>query len=171
VGRVVSASLRRELEKQESSEALLIFVTITHPTMDETIRVVSEPEGIDYVYGGETFIGFPFDIELLTDSERFPETRIAVQNVDETIGRAIKGLIGPPRVKIEILALSDFDTTVNPRTEIGTPTVEYSADKLYLIDVEIDAMQITGRIVSWNYSQEVWPGVRATQNRTPGLYR
>ncbi len=167
--RVIAQSLRREIDRQESGEELLVFLTITHPTMDEIIRVVTDPE--NFTYGGEEYIGFLFDIEFLSDSDRFPETRLVIQNVDERIGKAIKDLIDPPRVKIEAIPLSEFDTSVIPRVPLGTPEVAYLADKLFLIDVEIDALQVSGRLVNWNYSQEVWPGTRATQNRCPGLFR
>lgn len=167
--RLISQSLRRELEKQESGEELLVFLTITHPSLDEAIRVVCDPE--DFIYDGETYIGFIFDIAILSDNDRPPETRLTVQNVDEQIGHAIKSLIGPPRVKIEILALSDFDTSVIPRVPLGTPTVEYRADQLFLVDVDGDDGEITGRITSWDYSQTTYPGIRATQRRCPGLYK
>lgn len=166
--RVVSQSLRRELDQQESAEFLLAFLTITHPNMEETIRVVCDPE--DFTYGGFNYIGFMFESEILTDGDNFPEARLTVQNVDKRIGDAIRPLIGPPRVKMELIPASEFNLTVSPRTPLGTPTVAYTADHLYLINVDIDALQISGRLSIRNYSQEVWPGVRATQNRCPGLY-
>lgn len=164
----VTQSLRRELQKQETPEALLVFLTISHPTLEQSIRVVSDPD--NFVYGGETFVGFLFDIEILSDRDRPPQGRLIVQNVDRRMSQAIRNLTGPLRLKIEIIPMSEFDLTVNPRTELSTANVAYTADKLYIIDIEMDALQISGRLVSWDYTQEMWPGVRASQNRAPGLF-
>jgi len=47
MARQISASLRKELEDQETGDAILVFITITHPDLDEAIRVVSDT--VDYV--------------------------------------------------------------------------------------------------------------------------
>jgi len=167
--RDISASLRRELEKQESPETILAFLTITHPNLNDPIRVVCDPE--DFILNGETYIGFLFEWGILSDSQPTPEARLTVQNVDRVIGDTIRTLVGPPRVKIELIAASEFDLTVSPRTHTGTPSVEYLADKLYLVDVEADALQVSGRLVTLNYTQQMWPAPVATQARCPGLYR
>lgn len=167
--RTVAASVRREIDRQESAEALLVFLTIEQTELADPIRVVADSK--DFEYGGNLFTGFLFDIELLTDREQPPEARLSIQNVDQKIGNAVRGLTEPPRVKIEVLPLSEFDTTVEPRTPISTATAIYTADKLFLVDISVDAMTISGRLKSWDYTQETWPGVRATQNRCPGLFR
>lgn len=167
--RRISSGFRREIERTESGEIALIFLAISHPELEEIIRVVSDPK--DFVWGGETFQGFQFEIDLLTDNDRFPEARLTIQNVDQRIGEALRKVTAPARLRIDVLAGSQFDLTVSPRAEIGTAQPEYTADALYLVDVEVDVMQITGRITSWNYSQELWPGIRATQDRCPGLFR
>lgn len=51
------------------------------------------------------------------------------------------------------------------------PDIIYSADKLFLVNVSVDVMQITGNIVGWDYLQRVWPGPRAMQSVFPGLFR
>jgi len=167
--RNVGVSLQRELQRQSSQEAVLAFVTISHEDITDPIRVVTDTK--DFVYDGYTWTGFWFDIQILSDNERPPETRIRVANVDRKVGSALKAIVSPARFKIELLPLSDFDTTVEPRTLISSANVAYTADHLYLIDIESDDLEVTGRIVSWNYVQELWPGVRATQARCPGLYR
>lgn len=167
--RTVSASFRREMEREESGQAALYFLTISHPELDDDIRVVSDSK--DYSYGGQTYIGFLFDLIILDDKQTFPEARLTVQNVDQKIGQVLRSVVSPPRIDIKIIQMTEFDLTVDPRTPISTPYVEYSAPELYLVDVDVTALEISGRIVSWNYSQELWPGVRATQSRCPGLFR
>lgn len=168
--RILSASLRREIERQETDEALIAFLTITHPDLDAAIRVCSD--GVDYVWGGETFIGFPFDAQLLTDGDQPPVAQLAVQNVDRRIGNSLRSLTGPARLRLDIVAASWFDRSAAPRLPIAAePSAEYTADKLFLANVKCDDLQITADIVSWNYLQDIWPGLRATQNRLPGLFR
>lgn len=241
--RSLTAPFRYSLERQETGEALIVFVTITHPELPSAIRVAND--AVDYVWNGDTYIGFPFDISLISDGDQPPSARLTVQNVDRRIGEAVRDLTSPPRLRIDLLAASDFDETANPRvpknlaiygtplteaivgadyewfgtisggvkpytpsiqnpapgmqiemsdentyrvfgplTEAGTfeniiiqvtadqpaPVAEYTAASLFLSNVRGDAF-LDGEIVGWNYLQEVWPGIRATQNRLPGLYR
>ena len=167
--RNITASLRREMERQESGETVLVFLTLSHPALADDIRVVADP--VDFIWGGKTFIGFLFDIELLSDTEAPPEARLTIQNVDRKIGNVLREITDPIRVQIDVIAASEFDLSVKPRVPLGTLAVEYSAPALWLVDVEVDVLQISGRIASWNYTQEIWPGVRATQDRLPGLFR
>lgn len=166
--RTISAGSRREIERQESAEAFPIFVTITHESIDEPICIVSDPK--DFTLNGNTYKGFVFDLDIPNDNERPPEARLTFQNVDRRIGDAVRNLNSPPVVKIEVYPLSDFDTTVNPRVPVTTAVAEYTADKLFLVDIEVDQLSISGRLVSWNYTQESFPMQRATQVRTPGLF-
>lgn len=167
--RNINLSIRKELEAQFTPEANLIFLTITHPLMGSTIRVVNDTK--NFIYGGNTFIGFPFDIQILSDDEKPPKAQLAIQNVDSQIGEAIRSLITPPRLKLELLSTLDFNIAVDPRTEIGTAAVAYSFDKGFLTNVKVDFLTVSADIVGWDFMQRVWPAVRATQTLFPGLFR
>lgn len=169
MARIIPAPLRRVLDLQESGEALLGFLTIFHASLATPIRVVSD--GVDYVWLGETWTGFPFRFALLTDGEAAPRTQIEVQNVDRKIGDALKAITSPARVQIDIVAASEFNQAVNPRVALGAPLVAYSAKHLFLVNVSVDAGTVTGDVVSWDYTQDTWPARRATQDRFPGLFR
>jgi len=170
IERIIPAGVERELNREESAEIYLVFLTITHDNLPEPIRVVSDPK--DFTLDGETFIGFPFTISMLSDTESPPEAELEIQNVDQKIGRTLLDLIDPARLKLEIIAGSEFDLTVDPRTPIdGTMPRVYVADSLYLVDVEVDVLAVKGRLRTWDYAQEVWPGTLATKDRFPGLYR
>lgn len=167
--RSISASLRRELDSQESGEALLVFMTITNPDVNDIIRVVSD--SVDYLWNGERYIGFWFDASLLSDDDAPPQAQIKVQNVDAKIGLALQAVTRPCRVQIDVVAASQFDQTVVPRVEIEAPAiVEYSAKHLYLTNVDVNVMEVMGTLSSWNYSQRSWPGIRATKSRCPALF-
>lgn len=170
--RTISASFRRSVESRFQADANLIFVSISHPLLIEPVRVVSDTK--DYFWDGYLWTGFPFDIQLLTDDDQPPRAVIEIQNVDRIIGNTIRPLTSAPRLKIELLHSDDFDLTLDPRMPPGgspTPTVEYSAPNLFLANVKIDAMTVAGDIVGWDFTQRTWPGVRASQNRLPGLFR
>lgn len=167
--RTLSASFRQAVESRYSDAVDLVFLTISHPTLAEAIRVVSDT--VDYVYDGETWTGFPFDLQLLSDDDQPPQAKLEIQNVDTLIGRTVRALSLPPRLKIELLSSADFDLNADPRTALGTPSVEYTADALFLVDVTMDAMTVSGTIRGWDFLQRVWPGRRATQDRYPGLFR
>ena len=167
--RTYSTTFRKEAEAQFSPEADLVFLTIDHGTLIEPIRVVWDTK--DFVYGGNTFTGFPFEITILSDDEQPPKAQLAIQNIDPRIGDTLRTLTTPPRLTIQVLSSLDFNISVDPRTEIGTATVIYSADRLFLINAKVDFLTVTADIVGWDYLQRVWPGVRATQTIFPGLFR
>lgn len=167
--RNIPSSLRRVLDLQESGEAIIGFLTISHASLATSIRVAGD--GVDYLWLGETWIGFPFKFALLSDGEGAPRTQIEVQNVDRKIGDALRAITSPARVQIDILAASEFDQGADPRAPLGTPLVAYSAKYLFLVNVSVNALAVTGDLVSWDYTQDTWPGRRATQERCPALYR
>jgi len=173
--RNIGASLRRELDKQESAEALLVFIEIKdedHP--DDVVRVVSESKS--YIWQGEEWVGFWFDAVLLSDTEQAPEAQLAVQNVDQKIGQAIRQARRPPRLNMYVIPASEFDEDQDPRVARGmaeSPQTDaipsYSAKHLYLIETEQDVAQVRGQIASWNYAQRMW-GRKVTKADFPAIF-
>lgn len=169
MSRVIDADVKASLEAPESVDALLAFLTITHPALPDPIRVVSDV--MDYSVGGFTFLGLPFEFGILTDTEGPPMTELRMQNVDQRIGRALLGLNDRAKVTLEIRTSADFDLSQDPRTEIPGGSVLYTFADFDLIDVTATASDISGRVMLRDYSQEPWPGQRCTQTRMPGLFR
>lgn len=167
--RIIPTGSVDEINSQESGDAYLIFFTLSHPELLEKIQVVTDPK--DFVLDSDTFLGFDFNIVLLTDTEDMPTAQVTIQNVDRKVGDALERIIDPARVKLELIALSEFDTTVDPRTELGVTERIYVADHLFLIDIQVNNLSMTGRLVSWDFSQEPYPGIFATQDRFPGLFK
>lgn len=169
MSRVIDATARAALEAPESVDALLAFLTITHPALPDPIRVVSDV--MDYLVGGLSFKGLPFGFGILSDTEGPPMTELRMQNVDQRIGRSLLGLNDRAKVKLEIRTSADFDLSQDPRVEIPGGSVLYEFADFDLIDVTATAADISGRVMLRDYSQEPWPGQRCTQSRMPGLFR
>lgn len=167
--RPVSPTVAADLEAQISPNALLGFLTITHPNLPEPIRVVSDP--IDFEADGLTWLGCPFEFVLLTDEDHPPTSQIRVQNVDRRIGEALRTVTDRARVRLEVRSTVDFDLSVVPRVEqSGGSAVIYQFSHFDLVDVTVNAMEVTGTVMLRDFAQEPWPGKRATQSRCPGLF-
>lgn len=169
VQRVLPQSVVSEIEKQFSEEAYIAFLTIYADSLYTPIRVVSDPEY--FILDGNEYIGFDFNISLLADNDSSPKARLTLMNVNEDISKAVLESTSQINIDIEILPLSEFNLKNFPRTQINTPALRvYRAKHLRLADVEGDLMQISGNIQSWDYSQETWPALKATESRFPGLF-
>lgn len=159
-----------DLQDPGSPNALLAFLTLTHRNLPEPIHVVSDPTAFEF--DGVYWHGCPFGFELLTDEDQAPVTQLRVQNVDRRIGEAIREAAGRVQVALEVRSTEDFDLSQIPRVPIGSvsPPV-YGFRHFDLIDVTVTAIDVTGTVMLRDYTQIPWPGLSATQSRTPGLFR
>lgn len=167
--RTIPAYVRQPLESEQSPDALLVFLTITHPNLAEPIRVVSDV--LDYSVGGATYVGMPFDFRTLTDGDGPARTQIVVQAVDRRIGQALRNTRTRAKVRAEVRSSADFDLTVVPRVEVTASAPIYSFFDFDLINVTGDATQISGDVEIADFTVEPWPAILGTQDRLPGLYR
>ena len=167
--RATAIAARAELERTSSPHALLAFMTITHPALAEPLRVVSD--AMDYTFGGALFIGMPFGLDLLPDSDATATTQLRMQNVDRRIGQALRSMTGRATVQLQLMSSVDFDLTQDPRTEIGSAAQIYGFAHFSLRNVTVNATEVTGEVIFHDYSTEPFPHIRATQDRLPGLFR
>ncbi len=166
--RVVEDDIRTDFESATSPDALLPFLTIRHRALAQPIRVVSDV--MDYLVGPDLFTGMPFEVTVLPDEDAAPRAQLRVQNVDRRIGEALRAITDRARVLIEVRSTADFDLIQDPRAMIEDAPI-YAARHLELVDVTVTAIDATGTVFLRDFSQEPWPGVRATQSRSPGLFR
>lgn len=176
--RTITTGFRTTLESPANTDPLLLFVTVSHANLGDPVRAVNDI--VDYVWQGFTFKGVPFQIELMSDTDRPPSAKVRIQNVSGTdatgvafnVGGLILGLPSSPRLQLDVLASSDFgDPVSNVRTEIGTPVVEYSSPRMRLRNVRGDAMFVEGELWSYDVTRTPWPATRCTKDRLPGLFR
>lgn len=168
--RVISSTFRSAIDASNASDFPIIFATFTHASFAQPIRFNSDDA--DYVYGGNTFHGVSLGVQIVSDDDQPPRAQLAIMNVDRVISDALLALVDSPTVKLELLSSSDFNLTVTPRTQIGTPTVQYTADNLRMGNVSADVLQVTADLTTFlDPTSEPWPGITGTQKRLPGLYR
>lgn len=109
MSRAVSLQALVALWAQQTNEAIIPLLTITHPEMEDTLRFALNP--VDFVSRGETFLAFPFDLQAPSDSaDRPPQGNLAVSNIDRRMAAFLEGVITPPQVDLEIVLASTPDT-------------------------------------------------------------
>lgn len=168
IKRDIPGTFRAAVEYEATADFPLIFLTITHAELSEPIRVVSDPE--IFMLDGFQHIGFEFQIELLNDNDAPPRAQLTIQTVDRRVSTILLRVADPPMIEIQVIDSGQFDLSVLPRTEILSAVRLYRARKLYLSDVSGDKLSVTGTLRSWDYTQDTWPALRATEARFPGLF-
>jgi hypothetical protein len=167
--RVIDPEIRRRLEMTDASDVLLAFATIEHENFTEPLRLVNDV--VDYTLDGELYIGMLFGFKLLPDGEENPSTDVVIPNVDRRIGRALRPLSGRARVSLSVYSSADFDLTVLPREQIGSPSLIYRFERFELREVDHNETEVTGKLMRRDPSQEQWPGISLTKLRSPGAWR
>lgn len=159
MARVFPASTREVIEEWRSGDVVIILATITHPEMSEPVRLANNNE--DVVSNGLTYLGFPFKIELPSETDDAPKGRMGIQNVDRRIGLEILSVrhLAPSKLRIQVVLASDPDSV----------WLDYK--NFSLRDVRGDALQITGVIDKRDSGRDPWPGKRSTKADFPNLYR
>ncbi len=153
--RSLSATAVSSLNAQESGEVWLVLLTLSNPGIT-TIRVVNNTENI--VSRGNTFIAFPFDIELPGEDATSPAKAVLrIDNVDKQIVEAVRSISTPPAVTLEVVLASQPDTVEIAFAGMTLRAVEYDADS---VRGELIFESIFTEPVSYNI----------TPNRFPGLF-
>ena len=126
-------ALEPAVYQTSTSVAFLALLTITPPpgaVALPTLYFVNNNE--DLVSRGQRYTAFPFEFELPTDNgETQPKISVRAANSSLELIDAVRSLIDPPSVKIEIVASSAPDV------------VEKVVDFLVLTNVTYDALTIT----------------------------
>lgn len=151
-----SDDARAVVLSQHIEDPILIFLTLTHETLDDPIRVVRNRESV--VSNGETYLAYPFEIEMPTDDDESPQARITISNVSREISAALERLVTPPSVSIAVALASDPDA------------IERQWDDFELRQVSFDAMRVTGTLSQRQVWADQYPRYRITPKDFPGLF-
>ena len=166
--RSIPAAVMADLQNPSGVDALLWFLTLTHENLSEPIRLVSDQ--FDYVVDGDFYQGVVFGGRALTDTDETPSSELTVPNVDKRIGQSLQQATGRARVEMRVLSSAEFDLTQEPRVAIVAHNTLYRFTQFHLAEVQVTAAEAVARLILADYSQEPWPVVRATADRTPGLF-
>jgi len=109
MSRSLSSLAKQAINAQETSEAFLLLLTISHASLSSPIRVANNFENV--VSGGNTYIAFPFTIVLPNDQEdQAPKMRLVIDNVDRSIVTSLRGLTSAPTLQLDVILASQPDT-------------------------------------------------------------
>lgn len=145
----------RALLARESSDAILILITITIGAT--TLRFVDNP--VDVTSNSNLFTAYPFKLSLASDADHSPEVKIQIGNIDRQIMLAIADVTTPPEFLIQVIIESEPNT------------VQQAYSQFTLREVNADALLIEGTLGQARISTEIWPKIRATKARCPSLVR
>ena len=157
MSRNTSLTFREAVYGSETGEAFLILLELTNPGLSQPIRVTSN--SVDTVHNGDTYVAFPFEIELPDDTDEGPPTaQLRIDNVSREIVQAIRTVQTAVDVDIKIVLGSDPDT------------VEAEFADFQLRDVKYDALVVEGSLNIETFAQEPFPAGKFDPARFPGLF-
>ncbi len=136
MSRTTSPVFKAAAHAQETGEALLAMITITHASIiGGPLRFVQDLQPM--TSRGNVYTAFPFEIRLPADTdEGVAKVLLTIDNVDRSIAAAIRGMSPkiPPTVTVDLVVASQPDI------------VEISIQDLTLRNVSGDALSIEGEL-------------------------
>lgn len=152
----ISNQARSAMFSEETSDGLLVLLTITHPNISP-IRVVNDKVNISS--RGNEFIAFPFEIILPTSSpDSPPKSQLTIGNVSREISQIIRTISSAPTVLIEVVRINNFDS------------LEVSFPAFKLKNIRFDVAQVQGDLVSEDLQIEPYPSLTFSPAHFPGLF-
>lgn len=142
----VTSTFKLEAFKSVTGTVFLVLLTIDHADLASPIRIVNDNKEI--VSNGNTFVAFPFDIQLPSSIEGSPpQSRIQIDNTTREIAQAIRSITSAASVVIQIIRADDPDT------------IEYNEAEasLNMINVKWDMFRLSGDLEAENMTQEPYP--------------
>lgn len=157
MSRDTTLAARMALNAQETGEAFLILLTLSHPSMQAPLRVTSD--AVETQSRGESFVPFPFELTLPDDDGNgAPQARLAIDNIDRQIVRSLRELGSAPFVLIEIVRAAEPDT------------VEARFADFRLTDVTYDSRVVEGILGIEDFTAEPYPANVFSPGLFPGLF-
>ena len=183
MARNIDATVQTQLESPGRSEIVLCFLTVTDPDRDEPARIVCEENGnisfanglgTNYYLEGNLYYAIPYKFSRLSDDDRPARAILTVPAFHRLILQWFREMQNPARLKFEAYAESAWGDTIddvdNSRSPASTPNLIYSADLMWLRNVDAGGTQIACEIGGYDFTQEPL-GYRATKSLCPDLYR
>ena len=136
-----------KLARDELSGAVLLLLTVSHPSMESPLRFVRDQ--LPVVSRGHGYVPFPFRFQRPGHGEDGPiGARCVVDNVSQDMAKLLLSLPSSPTLVFELVLESDPDTVEEPfppfkMTVISGNRFEISAPLMAEDDGSQEAMQWT----------------------------
>lgn len=141
---MVSAAFKQAAFAQDTGDVILVLLTISHPSISPSIRVVNNTQQI--TSRGETYEPFPFEVTLPDQREDAPPSaRLSIDNISREIGQAIRSITSPAFLTIEVIRAADPDV------------VEKRWPNFTLRDVKWDWGKVSGDLRIDDFTTEPYP--------------
>lgn len=125
--RSLSATARAALYAPETGEVFLFLLTLSHPSLEQPIRVVNDSQNI--ISNEVEYVSYPFQLVLPQDDDTpAPQVRLSIDNVSQEIVAAVRKCNGEPiTVSMSIVLASSPDTVEAGPFEFSIRQVDYTA--------------------------------------------
>lgn len=141
---------------ENTGEVWLLLVTITHPSLSSPLYFVNNNEAV--TSRSNIYVPYPFTVEMPgEDSENLGEARLRLDNIDQSVVRAIREMTSPPSLTLEVVLASQPDT------------VEASFSGMVLRNAAYDAQAIVGTLRFEDIGSEPM-SLQMTPQRFPGMF-
>lgn len=125
----LSPQLLAQLFAQESDDAFLVLLTMTHPSFSKPVRLVNN--SVDVLSRDDTYEAFPFTIKLPTDDgETVPQFEINFDNVSLELIDEIRSVTDAIGVKLEMILGSMPDVVQMTQDDLKIQSVTYTATQI-----------------------------------------
>ncbi len=142
---------------EETSDGLLVLLTIDNPELEAPIRVVNNR--VDIVSNGNDFQAFPFEIILPTnDPDSPPKSQLKIDNITLELTQILRSITTAPTVGIEVVRINNFDA------------IELEFPPLQLTNIRMDALQITGDLMADDLVAITYPAYSFVPAYFPGIF-
>jgi len=157
MSRSITSVTRQALYAQETGEAFLILLTISHQNLAAPIRVTND--AVATISRGNTFVPYPFEMVLPDDQDnRSPRAKLAIDNIDRQIVSAVRSLPSAPGILIEVVRAAAPDM------------VEAQFVDFKLTNVSYDAYKVEGDLTIEDFTAEPFPAASFSPSFFPGMF-
>ncbi|MGG3810997.1 DUF1833 family protein [Methylorubrum rhodesianum] len=165
--RAVSISARSAFQAQQTDEVAVLLAIITHETLDEPVRLSSDPTAritTDPLVYGTRHQGIVYPFVLMSailpdDQDKSPpKTTLVFENINADMAKVLRSVTSPATVELRVVLASTPDV------------IEARFTRLQAVRGSYDANQVSLDISREPFTSEPMPAGRMTPDRFPGLF-
>ena len=168
----VSERFTAAMNASETEEVPLVFLEISHPDLDETLRFVNNSEDITRL--GSTYYAFPFGVEPPNqDPDQMSTATLTIGNVvPDDDGDLDPGILQQWRKGLgQLRALTGYITVSMALALAATPDeTEMDFGKLTIDSITGDAMTLKAQLSLDSVYNEPYPGDVMSPGLFPGIF-